>query len=204
MFLVEGLIIDNLKTRKNRGRPRTFDLDIALSKAVLFFKNNPFNDCTLSALMSYMNLTTGSFYKAFGSKNKIFHTVLEVILIELDRDIERILEKYKEKKTAFRYFLALILSKDGIYGNELLRNSHYISKDDFIVRNHIEHIQIKIKNTCKEILSNNSKLDVNTNYNAEILCNYLIGIYFSHSIPTTMTNLEEKIEELTIKFIKDN
>lgn len=183
-------------------------MDSALSKAVLFFKNTSLNDCTLASLMESMDLTTGSFYKAFGSKNKIFHIVLEKSIECLDNDIKNIIREKGRQKQYLKKFILLILSPNGILGNEIFRYGFYISKDDEIVNDYINVIQNKLEKYCFEILSLEIDKRVEwpheENVDSDILYNYLLGIYFTQRIPKNTQILEKKVEELVNKIFKDN
>jgi TetR/AcrR family transcriptional repressor of nem operon len=58
------------------GRPRGFDTDVALAKAMDVFWEHGYADATLPDLLTGMNLTRGSLYKAFTDKKTLFLRVL--------------------------------------------------------------------------------------------------------------------------------
>lgn len=60
------------------ARPREFDTDIALAKAMDVFWEHGYGDATLLDLLAGMNLTRGSLYKAFTDKKTLFLRVLEI------------------------------------------------------------------------------------------------------------------------------
>lgn len=57
---------------KLRGRPREFDLNAALDKALQVFSERGYYAASISELTEAMGLTAGSVYKAFGDKRGIF------------------------------------------------------------------------------------------------------------------------------------
>ena len=59
------------------ARPREFDTDDALSKAMDVFWEHGYSDATLPDLLAGMNLTRGSLYKAFTDKKTLFLRVLD-------------------------------------------------------------------------------------------------------------------------------
>lgn len=59
----------------SRGRPREFDLDSTLDKAMDVFRCQGFHATSISDLSKAMNLTVGSIYKAFGDKHNLFYQV---------------------------------------------------------------------------------------------------------------------------------
>ncbi|MEZ2127133.1 MULTISPECIES: TetR/AcrR family transcriptional regulator [unclassified Sinorhizobium] len=66
-----------LTSSRLRGRPREFDLDDALDKALRVFSERGYYAASISELTEAMKLTSGSVYKAFGDKRGIFIAVLD-------------------------------------------------------------------------------------------------------------------------------
>lgn len=62
---------------KERGRPREFDVGLALDNAMLVFREKGFHAASIAELGEAMNLTAGSIYKAFKDKRTLFLTVFE-------------------------------------------------------------------------------------------------------------------------------
>ncbi|MBP0494880.1 TetR/AcrR family transcriptional regulator [Pararoseomonas indoligenes] len=58
--------------RRGPGRPRAFDMDVALDKALLVFRERGYNATSVSDLAEAMGLATGSLYKAFTDKRGVF------------------------------------------------------------------------------------------------------------------------------------
>src|SRR4051794_21421859 len=63
--------------RRGPGRPREFDMDEALGKALVVFSERGYHAASLSELRNAMQLTTGSLYKAFADKRAIFLATLD-------------------------------------------------------------------------------------------------------------------------------
>ena len=57
---------------RGRGRPREFDLDAALDKAVRVFRECGYHATSIADLTKAMNLASGSVYKAFKDKRAVF------------------------------------------------------------------------------------------------------------------------------------
>ena len=62
------------------GRPRQFDRDAALTKAMHLFWQNGFEATTLSQLKAELGISAPSFYAAFGSKEALFQESVELYL----------------------------------------------------------------------------------------------------------------------------
>lgn len=60
------------------GRPRKFDRDIALEAAMNIFWAKGFESTSLADLRDTLNLSSASFYAAFGSKKELFEECLSL------------------------------------------------------------------------------------------------------------------------------
>jgi len=72
---------------RERGRPRTFDIDFALDRAVEVFWKHGFQDASMHELTEAMGLSKPSLYAAFGDKEALY-------LKTLDRYMQLLLERH--------------------------------------------------------------------------------------------------------------
>ncbi|MET3827550.1 AcrR family transcriptional regulator [Sphingomonas sp. PvP055] len=61
-----------------KGRPREFDIDVALGKALLVFWRNGYEAASMTELTSAMGITKPSLYAAFGNKEALFNKALDL------------------------------------------------------------------------------------------------------------------------------
>ena len=69
------------------GRPRAFDENEVLDRALMLFWERGFEGTSLNDLLASMKMTKSSLYKAFGSKEALFR---------------RVLDRYESEHVAFR------------------------------------------------------------------------------------------------------
>jgi AcrR family transcriptional regulator len=63
--------------RATRGRPRTFDVDVALNQAMTVFWKQGYEGTSLDDLTAAMGINRPSLYAAFGNKESLFQQTLD-------------------------------------------------------------------------------------------------------------------------------
>jgi AcrR family transcriptional regulator len=64
--------------KRDRGRPREFDREQALKKAMRLFWSRGYDAVSMADLRAELGITQASLYAAFGSKEQLFHEAVEL------------------------------------------------------------------------------------------------------------------------------
>lgn len=64
------------EVKKSRGRPRVFDIDEALEKALKIFWARGYEGASMAELTETLGINKPSLYAAFGNKEELFHKAL--------------------------------------------------------------------------------------------------------------------------------
>ncbi|MDQ1119040.1 MULTISPECIES: TetR/AcrR family transcriptional regulator [Pseudoxanthomonas] len=67
-------------TRRPMGRPRSFDLEAAVARAVPVFREHGYDGTSIDHLKQATGLTAGSLYKAFKDKRQVFSAAFSYYL----------------------------------------------------------------------------------------------------------------------------
>ena len=74
---------------RSAGRPREFELEVAVESALETFWGRPFADVSVSDLEHSTGVVRTSLYNAFGNKRGLFNAALELYLSDLFAQIDR-------------------------------------------------------------------------------------------------------------------
>ncbi|ERS03696.1 TetR/AcrR family transcriptional regulator [Acinetobacter venetianus] len=91
--------------KKKRGRPKCFDEQQALEKAMLLFWEHGYEATSISDLTQALALTAPSLYSSFGDKTTLFYKCIDYYLAHEACPIEAIFLEAKTAKVAFELFL---------------------------------------------------------------------------------------------------
>lgn len=98
-----GTVVEQMP--RMRGRPRAFDQQTALDRAMMLFWRQGYEPTSLSDLSRAMGINAPSIYAAFGNKERLFLRVLDRYLETRMGEIERALEASTTAEAALRHLL---------------------------------------------------------------------------------------------------
>ncbi|MDF7651889.1 TetR/AcrR family transcriptional regulator [Pantoea sp. Acro-805] len=97
------------KLTRERGRPRVFDMDEVLDKAMIVFRQKGYHASSISDLGDAMSLTAGSIYKAFSDKRTLFLRVFERYIAIRNADLRNRLQRFSDGKSKIEELLQFYL-----------------------------------------------------------------------------------------------
>ncbi len=119
---------------RERGRPRTFDKEAALQKALSIFSRKGYESASLDELTSAMGINRPSLYAAFGNKENLFLQALDAYARPQTEKMRELLFNEANLHLAFKQFwfsLADAYAENScIQGGCLLTNSTILSQAD--------------------------------------------------------------------------
>lgn len=90
---------------KTKGRPRSFDREEALDRAMRLFWEHGYEATSLAQLTSAMGISPPSLYAAFGGKEKLFLETVERYVQRGGSDAEAVMGGAKTAREAIAHFL---------------------------------------------------------------------------------------------------
>jgi len=107
----------NQQVARPRGRPREFDMDEALDKAIRVFCEQGYNATSIGDLIEAMGLASGSIYKAFKDKRAVFLAALDRYKLLRNEKVASIARTSRPARERLRDVLAFYVeSSKGIEG----------------------------------------------------------------------------------------
>lgn len=97
----------NASNSRSRGRPREFDIDAALDKAIVVFTEKGYHGTSINDLSAALELTVGSIYKAFEDKKAVFTFALERYITLRTERLQQALKSVDTGREKIRMLLAL-------------------------------------------------------------------------------------------------
>ncbi|RZG75846.1 TetR/AcrR family transcriptional regulator [Acinetobacter wuhouensis] len=97
--------------KRRRGRPKCFNEQEALQKAMILFWKYGYEATAMSDLTKALNLTAPSIYSTFGDKSQLFHACLDYYLKHEACSLDLIFQQAETAKVAIELYLYENLKK---------------------------------------------------------------------------------------------
>jgi len=131
------------------GRPREFDLDEAIRNAMNVLWDHGYRRAALSDLLAAMEISKGSFYKAFGNKKTVFLRAVELYSDDAAQNVRKVLASDPSPKIALRNallrFADISAGAEGKRGCFAVLVASETSPEDIssanLVQNHYDRLQ---------------------------------------------------------------
>ena len=94
------------------GRPREFDVDEAVDRAMQLFWSRGFEATSTEDLVQGVGIARGSLYKAFGSKEALYALALQRYCSRHAADLVQVLDEATEVRPALRAVLLALVEAD--------------------------------------------------------------------------------------------
>ncbi|GAA4557449.1 TetR/AcrR family transcriptional regulator [Planotetraspora kaengkrachanensis] len=94
------------------GRPRTFDIDAAVDRAMTLFWRQGFEATSTEDLVEGLGITRGSLYKAFGSKEQLYAMALRRYCQHHAAGLIEMLDRAEQVRPAIRAALLELVEAD--------------------------------------------------------------------------------------------
>ncbi|WEP00887.1 TetR/AcrR family transcriptional regulator (plasmid) [Streptomyces sp. FXJ1.172] len=94
------------------ARPRAFDTDVAVERAIGLFRRRGYHATPMPRLTTLLGIGSGSLYAAFGSKDGLYAQALKRYCDDLLADLDRDLRAGSDIRTVLRQLLLTMVTAD--------------------------------------------------------------------------------------------
>lgn len=181
----------------SRGRPREFDLDNALDKAMDVFRFQGFHATSISDLSKAMNLTVGSIYKAFGDKHNLFYQVFNRYLLLRKKELKEYLSHantgYEKIQNLLNFYIDSVKELEGKKGCLVVGSAIEIEVLNHELTRAIEFALNKNLSNIKKLIEEGKadgsiNQELNVDQAASVLLCLVLGIRVAGKTSSTRPN----------------
>src|SRR5688572_27796992 len=182
------------------GRPRIFDEEEILNKAVNLFWANGYEATSTEDLLDGMKINKGSLYHAFGSKKELFSRCLDFFASHSLKAIETKLKEAKSPVEGIRnFFLELATANNQAHQNGCFMGNSLaeLANIDKQLKEKAVANLMAMENLFYEYIEAAKKSkELKTKEDARILARYLITLWNGINITRRMYPKKELLEPL--------
>lgn len=186
--------------KKSRGRPRVFDMDEALDKALKIFWARGYEGASLAELTETLGINKPSLYAAFGNKEELFHKALQRYAagpVAFVREVTNEPTAYKVAESFLIKATEFLVDPQHPKGCMIVQGALSSSENAEVVRN----LLIKYRSSYENLLAERfarAKVegDLPSDANPKDLAKYLATLHQGMSVQATSGATKEEILEM--------
>jgi len=183
-----------------RGRPREFDVDQAMDRAMLLFWRHGFEGTSVSALAEAMKINVPSLYAAFGNKEDLFNRVLERYLQRPASYLPTAMKEPAARRVAERLFqgaIEMTMNPKHPDGCLLVHGALVSGPVAAPVRKHLERIRAAAEHAvCNRLELAIAQKDLPSSVNPAKLARYLMTVVWGMSVQAAGGATRAQLEEV--------
>ncbi len=194
------------KSSRPRGRPRTFDRDKVLDRAVTTFWAKGYSGASLDDLTDSMGINRPSLYATFGSKHDLFMEAIDRYAVTLgcqpvnalysEPDIENAVEAY------FEASIRCVTSKDGPKGCLIASVATEEAEEDEKVRTKLSGMFTETDRTIADrFLVAQDKGQLPDELDPQALARMIVSISHSFAVRARVGSGREVLARLAKEFV---
>lgn len=168
------------------GRPRVFDKELAISKAMVLYWEQGFESTSLAQLKEAMGISSASFYAAFGSKENLFKEVIDRYNTSYGTVTDCLADTSMKPKDAIEKALRQTakMQTDSSHpsGCMLVLSANVCSEKNNHVRDVVFEERALVRtNLEKCILRGQTNGEITSSVNSDVLCTLIEGFMYGIS-----------------------
>ncbi|MFK3938007.1 TetR/AcrR family transcriptional regulator [Alkalihalobacillus sp. NPDC078783] len=168
------------------GRPRVFDKESAISKAMVLYWEQGFESTSLAQLKEAMGISSASFYAAFGSKENLFKEVIDRYNTSYGTVTDCLADPSLHPKEAIEKALRQTakMQTDPSHpsGCMLVLSANVCSEKNKHVRDVVFEERTLVRANLEAcILRGQKNGDITSNVNSDVLCTLIEGFMYGIS-----------------------
>jgi len=189
------------KLKKTRGRPRVFDMDETLDKALQIFWERGYEGASMAELSETLGINKPSLYAAFGNKEELFKKTLTKYASGPVAFVREVVNEPTARKVAENFLIktAEFLSDSQHPRGCMIVQAMLSNSDKSVI---VRDLLIKFRYTYEYLLAERfekAKIDNDLPFDAnpKYLAKYLATLHQGMSIQATSGATKEELLEVT-------
>jgi len=190
--------------KQSRGRPRNFDRDSVLSKAMETFWSHGFDNTSMSQLREAMGIKAPSLYATFGSKEQLFREAVSLYISTAASTVWDSLEAETDTVKAVQRLLSAAI--DSFVATEpprgclVLMGAGYMTEENADLKQFLQQERIRFQQRLVEkvlagIKANQLRKNANPEVIAQCIIAFLSGLALEAVNGSPKQTLQQSAEE---------